>query len=272
LVKKGQKKMTDISLYQGLPQVNWDHMLNKAEDLLSEEEIGTHIVGIYPCGKRIYGLDSEGMDILCLYVDLPEKILDPLYNTHKVSKLSYRGSKYNQDKIWFYDFHFWIQDFISSYLNPSESQSIDIFIPVLHDILYESESISKIISLCNDLIKKIGMINISGARKDIFYMRTLLLWNSIEVFIPNLNKDWGEVLNITTSEEALKSLDLRIRKMALENTRLDPIDQKLYHCLLQQELGKVSREKDMNYYIPILEKEYFDNLRKETVRFYKQLL
>jgi hypothetical protein len=52
------KMNTKNDFYYGLPQEIWDALVLEAEDLLSEEQIGNHIVGLYPAGPRIFGIES----------------------------------------------------------------------------------------------------------------------------------------------------------------------------------------------------------------------
>ena len=265
----------DSEYYYGLPQEIWDRLVLETEDLLSEEQIGNHIVGLYPAGPRIYGIESASPGLLCLYIDAAEAILDPFIPIHDtVSKhikgwncKSYKIGE-NLNEIYFIELHDWIEHFIKLYLGLDDVMNKDLFslIPLCSDVIYQSESINKIISLCTKIIKNfspnlrqeyICCCHINDKTKDILLLRTLHIWEKEKIFCPNINKAWGQVFNIEPPLSMIGD-DKNFIKDVLNGNRTSYPN---YLHFLAYELN--TRQALVSD---------FQELRQETISFYKGLL
>ena len=93
--------------YCGLPYELWEAIASEAEDLLVEENLGNHLLGVYPAGDRIYGIESSSQGLLCLYIDTIESILDPrLTQDFKLHKYTIGNQN---SPVYFVELHDWIR-------------------------------------------------------------------------------------------------------------------------------------------------------------------
>jgi hypothetical protein len=266
--------------YYGLPQEIWDSLVMEAEDLLSDEQLGNHIVGLYPAGSRIYGLESSSPGLLCLYVDAAESILDPLpliHDTVSNWKYGWECKSYrigeNLNEIYFIELHDWIKNFIKLYLDLEDVTDRNLFalIPICSDVIYQSESIDKIIGLCANISKSFThnlrrerFAGVGGIKNRILLLRTLWIWEKHKVFCPNINKDWGQVFDIEASsiiEETDKNFIYRV--LNAERFEGEPYAQEYSSYISFLTSGTGKRRAAISD---------FQELRQEIISFYKGLL
>jgi len=199
--------MQTSEFYYGLPQDQWDTLLTKAEDLLRDENLGSHLVGLYPAGNRIYGIESEPPGILCLYVDSVESLLDPSTFKYPGYHVFYHGS--DHAPILMVDLFHWARTIIHQLSSCPAEYFIDI-IPTSHDVIYEDESIIEILQAIRELIiaRKSSILQLPIPIKDMFetaqrdirllYRRARLILLSTNSFYPCVNPAWGKVYNINS--------------------------------------------------------------------------
>jgi hypothetical protein len=119
-------------IYYGIDENTWNNLCFKAEDLLSEKDLGTHIVGLYP----VKGDRSGQACIFCLYIDSVESLLDPTQNISGPTVI-----EDNHHIIIMYDLYAWVRHITNRSLYPPERRKEVPF----EDVIYENESISDII-------------------------------------------------------------------------------------------------------------------------------
>jgi len=222
--------------YYGLPQMLWDNLCIEAEDLLREEELGTHLVAVYPAGNRIYGLESCPPGIFCLYVDTVEALINPLSNYHKQSGFKVFSVGNNSCPVIMADLFKWTQ-WITSREIDWRSRAFLHAIPFGQHVIHEDPSISDIMDACHQAMKDINfMVKDTGSSTNytipyrhvsdyispncFLYDRAMLSLFHKHKFMPNINPKWDKVIGETN---------------------------------LGIELSKVYREKDIDYRKRILE-------------------
>jgi len=213
--------MIDYELYYGLPQVIWDDLYDDIEDLLQEEHLGNHIVGIYPAGNRIYGFESAPPGLMCLYVDSVEPMIDPISNYNNRTGFKVFHIKNGNSPIVMVDFFKWI----SWMFGPSYDGRYETYwryyallhaIPFGNHVAYEEESISDIMEACYAGLKETGFLqqaqnmftacnedNYLAAKKKhndlvpprYLYARAVHVLQTQLSLQPNINKDWDTVID-----------------------------------------------------------------------------
>lgn len=217
------------NLYLGLPQYIWDDLCQKAEDISFEEFPGTFVVGIFPCGGRLYGLETEPAEILYLYVDTPDELLNPFHKSKCRQQFNISSTGGN---VYFYNLFSWIKDCVNE--TYYKHGRFDITTPLFYDLipcfsnpLYLEDGIEPIIDeltnyLLNSKSKEVELLNC----KDILSYRTLAIWKIFKKFQPCIRNEWGKVFPIE------KLIDEELTKTLQQFYTIHPIDKKI---LLEQE-------------------------------------
>jgi hypothetical protein len=186
--------------YYGIPQELWDDLLIKADDLLIEEEIGTHILGIYPAGNRNYGIESESQSLLCIYLDIIDNLINPFHKQSppiKSYRINNQGSCIN-----YIELYNWTKLFIEESNNLFLLNQFNL-IPTFYDCLYQDNVLDNIISVAQEILlskRYISTVELNPPDKvdiDYFlYYRTLYIWNNYNKFVPNINPEFGNTFNV----------------------------------------------------------------------------
>jgi len=190
--------------YYGQPQAIWDMLCAEAEDLLQEEQLGTHLVAAYPAGNRIYGLESCPPGIFCLYVDSVEAIIDPFSNYHKTSGFRIFSTGDNSYPIIMADLYKWAQ-WLPSRVEDWMTKAFLHAIPFGRHSIHQDESIQEILEAGFELMKEMEFdptINddLFGVSHNGYvdpnkylFLRTQAILSKTNKFLPNINPEWDEV-------------------------------------------------------------------------------
>jgi hypothetical protein len=133
-------------LYHGIPEDTWDSLLFKAEDLLRDNKLGNHIVGIYPIGSiKHKGIDPDrAPGIFCLYIDSVEFLLDPTTEKHGLDTF-----QTPHGYILMMELYEWVENMFSC---KSYTRLFDMPIPLMPfqlDVIHEDESIGPVMAACH---------------------------------------------------------------------------------------------------------------------------
>ena len=175
----------DNKYYYGLSQADWDNLIIQAEDLLRDNELGTHLVGIYPTGERIFGVKSSPPKITCLYVDSVETLLDPLAK----DKDKFVHTNKDKSEIHLIDLFEWVKriDFPDWW---------DHVVPMNGDIAYQEDSIEAIIYCAQEVLEYNwleAIENLIGADKieETFIHRAAIILQETGQWLPCIEKEWA---------------------------------------------------------------------------------
>jgi hypothetical protein len=210
--------MQDSKLYYGLPQYMWDNLLLEAEDLLRNEHIGMHLVGIYPAGARIFGIESAPPGLLCLYVDTVESLINPFCNLQNKDGIYH--VRESNSPILMIDLLRWARYMIHPIHDLPYREYLSCIIPPLSDIVYQDDSINEIISIAKELLQKIRYhrgILCTHYKNDIesyLYTRTIYILTITDKFYPCINSEWSKVYNIGNKgvPEYIINTDIEVRR------------------------------------------------------------
>jgi len=248
--------------YYGLPQRIWDDLCFEAEDLLYNEKLGNHLVGLYPAGTRIYGIDSSPPGLLGLYVDSIESILDPFYE----AKIYEYNVGHAMSPIVMIELQHWIR--MIHKIGPNA------LIPCFHkDVIHQDESISSLIEAARKSLIAFGYPEQTG-RKDTgnwLFARAKYILLKTGRFCPLVNPDWGEVISlnsITNNKELLESDEYLIEE-AITNKTLDIREVVDYIKTLQTEFGAFTSEGLATTQECLQSKKV---LSQEVINFYRFML
>jgi len=192
--------------YYGLPQKTWDNLCCKAEDLLYERKLGQHIVGLYPAGNRIFGDKSSPPELMCLYMDSVEPLIDPFSNYHDKDMVKCISFGKNSNSIIFVDFFKWVTWMIelSMYSVPVcwRRKKLIHAIPFGRHIIHEDNSITSIIETIAEVsIKGTYSANFQYVyNKEMLFLRAEAIIASKKVFMPCINKEWDEKLTLENED------------------------------------------------------------------------
>jgi len=219
------------SLFYGLPDLIWDELHQKVEDLFFEQEIGQQILGLYFTGPRIYGLENESPNILCIYSEIPSSLLNPI--EPKASAETYRLNNSGTSVLFLsvYDFVKSVWNLESNYFN-SDYLAL---IPHLGVSLSSEQNINKIAYYINSGLLKLNYMVSPPAinanylcyenltwRRDYAFIRTQYLLSTEFIFAPCLNPDWEAVTELGIhTPDPIKELDLEIRNWFILAEDLD---------------------------------------------------
>jgi len=259
--------MTNQSeFYYGLPEELINNLVVQAEDLLRDEELGCHIVGIYPAGNRIYGIESGVEGILCLYIDTVESLINPLYKTNNPSGFKvYKVNEYLSPIIMvnLFDWIKWI------FNNDEEAWKQHALLHVLPfvDIIYQDNSIDQILEIAMEYMKSCKFkkdINLKAGDAfntlygpNILFRRTETILSTTGEFFPNINKDWGNVFSIKniTEDKEIIELDKKLINFNFGGEKLNYFEQqKLYKWYVDKRNTEVKLASPNQKLIPELGK------------------
>ena len=277
--------MLQSELYCGLPNEIWNNLVCETEDILREEEIGNHIVGIYPSGSRIFGIEADPPELLCLYIDSPENIIDPSvsYDPDTMDGVHTVTTDIDCRKITYIDLYAWAKWLLNRESCSEHYKLIQMhdIIPCHQDIAYQDPVVDDLLLLAKKYISK--TINVArfpsdGGKnlmlKHSLYVRTLYLLEKEGRFCPNTNEDWGKVnsLLFEVLPEGTEEIDRQIIDLAVNNRSLKNIKKSIFHSYsteLMYEMGCFNgRYKDQHPKVEELRKE----IGKEVAKIYKFLL
>jgi len=225
--------MINSEFYYGLPQGQWDTLLTRAEDLLRDEDIGTHLVGLYPAGNRIYGIESEPPGIMCLYVDTVESLIDPYFKSN--NETGFKVYKYgnSMSPIIFANLFDWSSWIINNSGNEGwRAKNFLQVIPFGSDLIYQDDSIDDILDLTKKYLEQ-SKFSLPFARdkyqsmKNMAFYRASLILADTGKFYPCMNPAWGKVFTLDSLSVSvpsnIKELDAKFRNWVLGRDR-EPSD------------------------------------------------
>jgi hypothetical protein len=198
----------DDHMFYGIPQIIWDDLCEKAEEVLCENNLGNHLVGVYPAGNRIYGIESESPGLMCLYVDSVEPMIDPLSNYHKATGFTHYSIGHGCSPIIMVDLYKWVQWLFNRkcYRDWKDYAFLNL-LPFGNHVIHEDESISEIMKWCHQGLKERGFLTYGDFFYDktgcirpsymypsrYLYLRTCLMTATSGYFNPNINAEWDTV-------------------------------------------------------------------------------
>jgi hypothetical protein len=214
--------MQKSEFYYGLPQNQWDILLAEAEDLLRDEDIGTHLVGLYPAGNRIYGIESESPGILCLYVDTVESLINPIYRSGNPTgfRTIYHGSA--RSPIIFANLFEWVQQIIYSKCGWQNKSWLHML--PFTQLIYQDNSIDGILELTYQYQSNLkfylrqGCISSKDHITEFLYHRADAILTTTGKLHPCINPEWGKVATLDCIDKVawyVKSTDSRVRNYLL---------------------------------------------------------
>ena len=207
-------------LFYGLPNSIWDDLCAKAEDLLHEKGIGQHVLGLYSMGPRMYGLEYAAPEILCVYLDTPEKFLNPLLRGTVQDRQPYFTVTPGGNTIHFMDIYEWIQKIYLESFNRKD-RFFDV-VPVGAPAFYVDDNMLGITSLINDYFTsckyasflKTGFI---PYKERILQTRTSYIMSQTGIYSPCINLDWDNVISLPSVPKKIRDLDKQLCSQILNN-------------------------------------------------------
>ena len=197
--------------YYGLPQDAWNELVVRAEDLLRDQQLGTHLVGAYPAGYRMYGLQDEPPGILCLYVDSVDSLINPLSSRNTLQKASFDLFAFHGvGEVYMVDIFDWIRLAVERCPDvPEWARSRLIHLAPFGDIIHEDSSITSIVSEAKSA-RSIVSVSLTKQYTHIDWLlnRTETIFALHSYFSPCINPDWRAVTNlddICPSDNAIRN-------------------------------------------------------------------
>lgn len=254
--------MNDYGLYYGLPQSVWSGLCDRAEEIFYEEAIGQVILGIYPSGNRIFGIEAEAPHLLCLYLDSEEDILNPLKKNLVRSLPTGDSSSY----IHFEDLWHWISRF------NQKSIDIDCLIPCYHDAVYEEGLIEEVLAATRSYLESLRSYS-SYTSPHVLGNRTLFLFQREGVFVPNINPDWDKTLILEIDEE-IEKMDLQIREHFLGEITIPEDFLTVLSDIYNDTLSEIYKKTSAPFYRSNADQisQRFGALGKTVSSFYRSIL
>ena len=228
----------DSRLYLGVPNKLWDSLAAQAEDILCEEKIGQHLLGIYPAGPRIYGDISCSPGILCIYIDEPLALLDPTQSsiTPIIKKTTQDGHN-----IQYTELYSWIKKVISA---PQElannfTKTYTHIIPAVSEAHYVGEEMTYIANLVSNYLRKsgwdiphndhgyLGSLNLI---QEAAYLRARVLLREKGIFAPCLNRDWDQIESLENMPEHIATIDTELINYLSSNIDLPTTANLIEYC------------------------------------------
>ena len=219
--------MTSSELFYGLPQILWDELCEKAEDLLHEKEIGQHILGLYAIGPRMYGLESEDLQLLCIYIDSPAKFLNPLGNPGWSCGRRKEFVGEGASCIYYVDIHDWI-----STIHSGSSFWMQPFFenfPARGTCLYADKSMINIANLVDEYFipayhfgpQFVLCNHFENTKEEYLYARTKSILADTGLLLPCVNPEWDKVGELSLPSKEIKEKDLLLREQLLESGNVE---------------------------------------------------
>lgn len=205
-------------LYLGVPGESWDSLSMQAEDILAEEKIGQHLLGVYPAGPRMYGDSSCLPGLLCIYIDEPLALLDPTKpSTRAVTeRVTQEGSR-----VWYAELYSWVKTVVESPHQPANelTKTYIHIIPTMSEAHYVGEEMAYISSLADDYLSKSGWdiphsdhgyLGSPNLIQEAAYLRSRVLLQKKRVFAPCLNRNWDQIEQLSDIPEHITEIDSKI--------------------------------------------------------------
>ena len=204
--------------YYGWPQELWDSLCDKAEDLLHEERLGTYIVGIYPAGERIYGLESYPPGLMCLYVDSVEALIDPFSEYKYKTGFNTFLVGHNCSPIIMVDLFKWVKWMFKLLPDWRTNQFLHA-IPFGQHVIREDSGISDIMEACHQGMKEIKFAcgwqpQKESSHLEFLFHRTMRILYHTNKFLPNINPEWDKVASFS---DFYSYIDLNLYTLDIEN-------------------------------------------------------
>lgn len=261
------------NLYYGLSQELWEHLCDQAEIIFYEEKIGQIILGIYPTGPRMFGLETADPELLCLYLDSGEEILNPLSYINKPTSFptSHSGSYINFVNLWT-----WVANL--------PQMPFEHLAPCFHDSFFQEELIDDIIIKIREFILAFPIVtgyslnnktNSPTSRADnALLTRCRFILSEHEIYKPNINPEWDEVFDTEklTCSHLLKVLDSKVIKTKL---LMDYIHERSAQGLEEDYISHLNLLIKKNLEVPYDSIEYIkalQNIGKKTSKFYREVI
>jgi hypothetical protein len=249
-----------LTSYYGLPQIIWSDLCNRLEEIFYDEEIGQMILGVYPSGPRIFGLEQEDPSLYCLYLEPTEDIFNPL--KPKAPRRRYFG--HDNSYVDFINLWQWVE----SFNKPLED--IWQLIPCFQNSFFEETEISTIIGEAYNLLINID-IRWSKREDRNLEARAIYLFNQTKLFAPNINPTWGEVLQLNSGTDYFDKADRQIVSVLLKNEhqKIDLVE--TYFLFLETKISEHSLKTE-TVGEERIRKEYLKKLGDATSRFYRSII
>jgi hypothetical protein len=249
--------------YYGLPQEVWDSLCIEAESLLYDEKLGNHLVGIYPAGERIYGIDSAPPGLLCLYVDSVESILDPFYQP-RIHQYSVGNM---MSPIVMIDLYYWVQRITKS--------GAEGAIPCFHKgMIHQDSSIDAVLEAARKCLAFFAYgQNWSPTSYTPWDTRAYLTILLTEEFYPCINPNWDSTIEFGSflpEGNPLILEDREILKKKLANERIEPPELLEYSQLLYEEIRRLTPSSLLAPTAQCISAK--KKLAEETINFYRFML
>jgi hypothetical protein len=262
--------MKPVEFYYGVPESHWTSLIENAENIFVEEEIGDYIIGVYPTGQRMLGLETESPSILCLFLDI-----ESLFNPFKTKQFYRKFNLENFITIEFLDFYTWIKLILNKEnildLKFQNIKPITMIAPFI-DSFFQEEGIAKIIEKLQDLIsiRKRSLVHLYHLNElsitNILETRMLCSFLYSNVFYSCINPNWTKVYNFDNN------LDIVFCSNLLQNNNYDfvnyelPISANAYYWE-----SIIEKAKPLSY-DPIEIKNKEKEFTKDVIKFYKGLI
>lgn len=270
--------MLHSAYYLGLPDEIWQDLLSETEEMLSEEEIGIHILGVYPSGSRIFGIESSSPQFICLYIDVADHLLNPYYDINIDTKFLYYTLKIDNSSVLYIDLYSWIKWILVEERYKYKDKYIQMLdiIPCNQDIIYQDPVINNLIELVKKFTDSFRYILDRGPvcnkiyeenLQCVLYTRTMYNIISSGRFIPNMNKEFGEVLSLNKDiDKEILTLDYVLKDSICQNKKIDVSSLMKYSDKLRIEA--INKKKKSKTNKEKLKKE----IGKEVAKIYKFIL
>lgn len=241
--------------YLGIPLDYWQSLCDEAEGLMIEENIGQYILGIYPSGNRLFGLEHAPAELFCLYIDSTDKILDPFAETKSKRVIDSRNASCT---FVFREFWEWISEI-------KHNIQFSHYIVGFSKSFYQEESVDPIIlSIQNFLLNN----KIQYRSCNIWEERAVFIFNKTEIFSPNINPKFGNVINtaeLHNKEELKETTDFEIESNLIKrhlNGEYPRFKDSLKLISLYHFLTKKSETYDSD----------LNQISEQTIKFFKSLI
>lgn len=262
--------MQKSEFYCGLPQDQWDILLSTAEDLLRDEDIGTHLVGLYPAGNRIYGIESESPGILCLYVDTVESLINPAFQSGAPTGFKTILHGNSRSPIIFANLFNWVQHILQRKCTWINSDWLPI-IPFAGHLIYQDNSIDDILRLLHKFMQTQQFLIPIGCKqldypKDILWIRADAILAKTGKFYPCINPAWDKVhtLDVLNPPKDILETDLAFRNSILNRGPKPEYWQLLRMKEWLQEAAAESRFRDIKW-----DKQLIEEIGEKVAALYR---
>lgn len=272
--------MLHSEFYLGLPNEIWNSLLSEIEDVLRDEEIGTHIMGVYPSGGRIFGIESESPQFICIYIDAAEYLLNPCYIRSKETGFTTCTVKIDNSSVVFIELYSWVQWMIYKDVQNNNDRIIGMYdlIPCNHDIAYQDQSLDDLIYQAREFTNEGLYVSAKGIFKKSYeydlkyalYLRTIYVLLTTGKFIPNINDNMGYVEQLKADElkDNTLDVDMVLGRHIKENKQYSRTGLKMYTKDLKENIMHLLFRRERHG----LQGKLAEDMGREVVKIYKFIL